>query len=231
MADSWKSMDLNKFVVKVDMIDYVLHKYGSNWQVHDAIADDILGDLLKREWEKHHHVKFVAYVLSVGICVYDKRKIMDINKGKEKMVMERDNQDRDLVLRRKKEKSLDYNNSFSSEYEYSSLALDREERRDEKKRLDHLKQDQTMAPRYRSYEIIATKHGFGSNEEEVVPKVDDVTLVDGVFDGAFGGDGEEDVVMGEGIVVTSSSLEMLTKSFLSGMMVSLIFLEELEEEA
>ncbi|GJU11503.1 hypothetical protein Tco_1133899 [Tanacetum coccineum] len=55
-----------------------------------------------------------------------------------------DNQDRDLVLRRKKEKSLDYNNSFLGEYECSSLALDREERRDEKKRLDHLKQDQTM---------------------------------------------------------------------------------------
>ncbi|GJZ89961.1 hypothetical protein Tco_0661888 [Tanacetum coccineum] len=49
MADSWKSMDLNKFVVKDDMIDYVLHKYGSYWQVHDAIADNILDDLLKRE--------------------------------------------------------------------------------------------------------------------------------------------------------------------------------------
>ncbi|GJR59423.1 RNA-directed DNA polymerase, eukaryota, reverse transcriptase zinc-binding domain protein [Tanacetum coccineum] len=51
---------------------------------------------------------------------------------------------RDLVLRRKKEKSLDYNNSFLGEYECYALALDREERRDEKKRLDHLKQDQTM---------------------------------------------------------------------------------------
>ncbi|GJS47743.1 retrovirus-related pol polyprotein from transposon TNT 1-94 [Tanacetum coccineum] len=39
--------------------------------------------------------------------------------------------------------------------------------------------------------------GFDSNEEEVVPKVDDVSLVDGVFDGAFGGDGEKDVVIGE----------------------------------
>ncbi|GJU19016.1 hypothetical protein Tco_1146982 [Tanacetum coccineum] len=78
MADSWKAMDLNKFVVKDDMIDYVLHMYGSNWQVHDAIADDILDDLLKREWEKQKRVK------------YDKRKIMHINKGKEKMVMERD---------------------------------------------------------------------------------------------------------------------------------------------
>nr|GEW29932.1 hypothetical protein [Tanacetum cinerariifolium] len=47
-------------------------------------------------------------------------------------------------LLRKKEISLDYNNSFLGEYECSSLALDREERGDEKKRLDHLKQDQTM---------------------------------------------------------------------------------------
>ncbi|GJX24056.1 putative reverse transcriptase domain-containing protein [Tanacetum coccineum] len=73
--------------------------------------------------------------------------------------------------------------------------------------------------------------GFDSNEEEVVPKVDDVFLVDEVFDGAFGGDGEEDVVMGEGVVVTYSSLEMLTKTCLGGMMVSLIFLAGLEEEA
>ncbi|GKB04234.1 hypothetical protein Tco_0832377 [Tanacetum coccineum] len=41
--------------------------------------------------------------------------------------------------------------------------------------------------------------GFNSNEEEVVPKVDDVSLVDGVFYGAFGGDGEEDFVVGEGV--------------------------------
>ncbi|GJV16200.1 retrotransposable element Tf2 [Tanacetum coccineum] len=61
-----------------------------------------------------------------------------------------DNQDRDLVLRRKKEKSLDYNNLFLGEYECSSLALDREERRDEKKRFEHLKQDQTMSKRVRS---------------------------------------------------------------------------------
>ncbi|GKE04768.1 hypothetical protein Tco_1396786, partial [Tanacetum coccineum] len=35
--------------------------------------------------------------------------------------------------------------------------------------------------------------------EEVVPKVDDVSLVNGVFHGAFGGDGEEDFVMGKGL--------------------------------
>ncbi|GJR93609.1 ribonuclease H-like domain-containing protein [Tanacetum coccineum] len=109
MADSWKAMSLNKFVVKDGMIDYVLHKYGSNWPVHDVVADDILDDLLKKEWEQQRRVKLFV------ICVYDKRKviemkilelleqriekvekhlnkkkqIMDINKGKEKMVMER----------------------------------------------------------------------------------------------------------------------------------------------
>nr|GEU96396.1 zf-CCHC domain-containing protein/UBN2 domain-containing protein [Tanacetum cinerariifolium] len=51
-------------------------------------------------------------------------------------------------------------------------------------------------------------------DEDVVPKVDDVSLVDGVFDGAFGRDGEEDVVIGEVVVVISSSLEMLTKNCL-----------------
>ncbi|GJZ65068.1 hypothetical protein Tco_0621764 [Tanacetum coccineum] len=45
---------------------------------------------------------------------------------------------------------------------------------------------------------------FDSNEEEVVPNVEEVSLVEGVFDGAFGGDGEEEVIMGEGVVVTSS---------------------------
>ncbi|GJU28158.1 hypothetical protein Tco_1166779 [Tanacetum coccineum] len=42
---------------------------------------------------------------------------------------------------------------------------------------------------------------------------------------------DEEVVVGEGVVVTSSSLEMLTNSCLGGIMVSLIFLEGLEEEA
>ncbi|GJW81120.1 hypothetical protein Tco_0145095 [Tanacetum coccineum] len=53
-------------------------------------------------------------------------------------------EDENYNLCRTKEISLDYNNSFLGEYECSSLALDREEMRDEKKRLDHLKQDQTM---------------------------------------------------------------------------------------
>ncbi|GKC31795.1 hypothetical protein Tco_1039089 [Tanacetum coccineum] len=151
------------------------------------------------------------------------------------------------ILRRKKEKLLDYNNSFLGEYECSSLALDREEMRDETKRLDHLKQDQTMlvikifserkktrkirAKRQVNQDEFGVEVGVRVLEEEVVPKVDDVSLVDGVFDGAFGRDGEEDVVMREGVVLKSSSLEILTKSCLGGMIVSLIFLEGLEEEA
>ncbi|GJX12472.1 putative ribonuclease H-like domain-containing protein [Tanacetum coccineum] len=66
---------------------------------------------------------------------------------------------------------------------------------------------------------------------QVVPKVDDVSLVDGVFDGAFGGNREEDFVTGEGVVVSSSSLDRSTRSCFGGIMVSLIFLEGLEEEA
>nr|GEW73365.1 hypothetical protein [Tanacetum cinerariifolium] len=49
-----------------------------------------------------------------------------------------DTQDRDLVLRRRKKKSLDYNNSFLGEYECSSLALDREQMRDEKEEIGSL---------------------------------------------------------------------------------------------
>ncbi|GJX01816.1 hypothetical protein Tco_0185729 [Tanacetum coccineum] len=47
------------------------------------------------------------------------------------------------MLRRREKRSLN-NNSFLGEYECSSLALNRGERRDKKKRLDHLKQDQAM---------------------------------------------------------------------------------------
>ncbi|GJZ93837.1 hypothetical protein Tco_0666040 [Tanacetum coccineum] len=86
------------------MIDYVLHKYGSNWQVHDAIADDILDDLLKREWEKHKRVKYdktkvtqmkiqdliEKRIEKAGQHLNKEKQIMRINKGKEKMVMERE---------------------------------------------------------------------------------------------------------------------------------------------
>nr|GEV51175.1 hypothetical protein [Tanacetum cinerariifolium] len=55
--------------------------------------------------------------------------------------------------------------------------------------------------------------------------------LDVVFDGEFGGVGDEEVVVGEGVVVISLSLDMLTNSCLGGIMVSLILLEGLDEEA
>ncbi|GJX57604.1 hypothetical protein Tco_0287501 [Tanacetum coccineum] len=55
--------------------------------------------------------------------------------------------------------------------------------------------------------------------------------VDVVFNSAFRGVGDEEVVVGEDVVVTSLSLDMLTNSYLGGVMVSLIFLEGLDEEA
>ncbi|GKE93173.1 hypothetical protein Tco_1574268 [Tanacetum coccineum] len=55
--------------------------------------------------------------------------------------------------------------------------------------------------------------------------------VDLVFNGAFGGVRDDEVVVGEGVVVISSSLDMLTNNCLGGIMVSLIFLEGLDEEA
>nr|GFC89131.1 hypothetical protein [Tanacetum cinerariifolium] len=41
--------------------------------------------------------------------------------------------------------------------------------------------------------------GFDSKEDEVVPKVEGVSLVDGVFNGALGGDGDEDFARGDGV--------------------------------
>ncbi|GJZ57187.1 hypothetical protein Tco_0612681 [Tanacetum coccineum] len=52
-----------------------------------------------------------------------------------------------------------------------------------------------------------------------------------VFNNALGGVRDEEVVVGEGVVVISLSLDMLTNSCLGGIMVSLIFLEGLDEEA
>ncbi|GJU54697.1 hypothetical protein Tco_1228411 [Tanacetum coccineum] len=142
-----------------------------------------------------------------------------------------------------------------NEYECSSLALDRRRNKVEDeigsletrlsyaviKRFKKRKKEKPTSPCGRSRRsqiylgavlpIRGPPLGFDSNEEEVVPKVDDVYLVDGVFDGVFGGDGDEDFVIGEGVVVSSSSLVKSINSFLGGMMVSLIFLEGLEEEA
>nr|GEU55566.1 hypothetical protein [Tanacetum cinerariifolium] len=55
--------------------------------------------------------------------------------------------------------------------------------------------------------------------------------MDVVFDGVFEGVRDEEVFVGEGVVVISSSLDMLRNSCLGGIMVSLIFLEGLDEEA
>ncbi|GJX36705.1 hypothetical protein Tco_0248262 [Tanacetum coccineum] len=57
-----------------------------------------------------------------------------------------------------------------------------------------------------------------------------INKVDVVFDGAFRGVGDEEVFVGEGVVVISSSLDMLINSCLGGIMMSLIFLEGLDEE-
>nr|GEW49491.1 hypothetical protein [Tanacetum cinerariifolium] len=61
------------FVVNDDMIDYVLHKYGSNWQVHDVIADDILDDLLKRDCEKQKRMKCkcIKVIIFESDTIYD----------------------------------------------------------------------------------------------------------------------------------------------------------------
>nr|GEV27307.1 hypothetical protein [Tanacetum cinerariifolium] len=59
----------------------------------------------------------------------------------------------------------------------------------------------------------------------------DLTVDDFGLTGLERGVGDEEVVVGEGVVVTSSSLEMLTNSCLGGIMVSLIFLEGLKEKA
>ncbi|GJR34168.1 hypothetical protein Tco_1209852 [Tanacetum coccineum] len=97
-----------------------------------------------------------------------------------------DNHDRDLNLGRREEKSLIYNTSFLGEYECSSLALDRRR----KKEIPTVSSGGKVDPEG------GEDCGFDSNEEEVVPNVDDVSLVDGVFDGVFCGDGDEDFVIG-----------------------------------
>ncbi|GJR77953.1 reverse transcriptase domain-containing protein [Tanacetum coccineum] len=70
----------------------------------------------------------------------------------------------------------------------------------------------------------------GRREEETINHLKQ-DQVDVVFDGAFRGVRIEEVGVGEGVVVTSSSLEMLTNIYLGGMIVNLIFMEGFEEEA
>ncbi|GJU53067.1 hypothetical protein Tco_1226781 [Tanacetum coccineum] len=73
-------------------------------RVHDAIADDILDDLFKREWEKQKRVKYdkrkvtqmkiqdhiKKRIEKAGQHLNKEKQIMHINKGKEKMVMKRE---------------------------------------------------------------------------------------------------------------------------------------------
>nr|GEX92008.1 hypothetical protein [Tanacetum cinerariifolium] len=91
-------MELNKFIVNDDMIDYVLHKYGSNWQIHDAIANDILDDLLKKS-ERNSSVRKKVNIIEdldvlqqriekVGKHLNKAKEKMDVNKEREKMLME-----------------------------------------------------------------------------------------------------------------------------------------------
>nr|GEU49490.1 putative reverse transcriptase domain-containing protein [Tanacetum cinerariifolium] len=89
----------------------------------------------------------------------------------------------------------------------------------EMRELDMERNNQTKTPRF--YSCSATKHLFALLH----------FLMDVVFDRAFGGVRDEEVVIGEGVVVISSSLDMLTNSCLGRIMVSLIFLEGLDEEA
>ncbi|GJU37810.1 hypothetical protein Tco_1186164 [Tanacetum coccineum] len=68
-------------------------------------------------------------------------------------------------------------------------------------------------------------------QRRVVPRVEDVSLVDGFLEGAFGGDGDDYFGMGHGVCMSSSSWVKSTKSFLDGMIVIFSFFEGLEEEA
>ncbi|GKD51827.1 hypothetical protein Tco_1280803 [Tanacetum coccineum] len=90
---------------------------------------------------------------------------------------------------------------------------------------------QRASPSESGFKVLGEASMISSRKGLDVLKVDDVSLVDEVFNGAFGGDRDEDFVMGSGVVVPSFLLVKSTKSCLGGMMVSLIFLEGLDEEA
>ncbi|GJR40768.1 hypothetical protein Tco_1216452 [Tanacetum coccineum] len=118
--------------------------------------------------------------------------------------------------------SLKYNTSYPNDNVCSSLAL-------EERRLDHLlneikqlkvKEGYRIRKGIRTEEIMCKRlsmkglfgcgeavvleekgeeFGLDSNDEDVVPKVEDVPLVDGVLEGAFGGEVDEDFAMGEDV--------------------------------
>ncbi|GKB35339.1 hypothetical protein Tco_0880281 [Tanacetum coccineum] len=76
---------------------------------------------------------------------------------------------------------------------------------------------------------LPVSHSLWSSQSFGHQKV--VSLVDVVLDGAFGGVGEEEVVVGDGVERFSLSLVRSTNSCFGGMIVSLIFLNPWEEEA
>ncbi|GKB03644.1 hypothetical protein Tco_0831787 [Tanacetum coccineum] len=101
-------MYLYKLVINDEMIDYVLEKYGNKWQVDDVISNEILDDLLKREFNKQQRVKDEKGKMTkekrplkddkrkltgIKIAVDLEKRIqnveIDLNKAKEKMLMER----------------------------------------------------------------------------------------------------------------------------------------------
>ncbi|GJW63753.1 hypothetical protein Tco_0115637 [Tanacetum coccineum] len=80
MADSWKSIDLDKLVINEDMIDYVLEKYGNNYDKGNGPLKGIkiLDDLEQR-------------IENVEKYLNKAKEKKDLNKAKEKMMMEKGN--------------------------------------------------------------------------------------------------------------------------------------------
>ncbi|GJW20155.1 hypothetical protein Tco_0030777 [Tanacetum coccineum] len=56
MAD-WKLEVLKNLVITEEIVHYVIEKYGNNWLLDNDVSDEILDDILKREFKKQHRVK------------------------------------------------------------------------------------------------------------------------------------------------------------------------------
>ncbi|GJZ80061.1 hypothetical protein Tco_0644898 [Tanacetum coccineum] len=83
----------------------------------------------------------------------------------------------------------------------------------------YLKKAQRIKPILYDGSVISSQHA-------VIPVIDDEETL--ILEEEFI---EKNWFVGEGVMVTSSSLEMLRNSYLRGIMVSFVFLEGLEEEA
>ncbi|GJS60514.1 hypothetical protein Tco_0655298 [Tanacetum coccineum] len=55
------------------------------------------------------------------------------------------------------------------------------------------------------------KFGFDSKKDEVVHRVEDVSLVDGVFEGVFSGDGDDDFAIGDGGPLTGKKKQFFAQ--------------------